>query len=249
MSDELKSDESKRIALVTGANKGIGFEVARQLAKAGCTVLMGARNLDLGQQSAAKLQAEKLDVRFLPLDLDNLETITAAVATIEAEFKVLDILVNNAGIIDHTDGPPTKTNVEAVERTMKTNFLGTLSVTQALLPLLHKSKSARIVNVSSGLGSITLSADPNWEYAANRYLGYAASKAALNMLTAQLSAELKDTAIKVNSSDPGYTATDLNNNQGHQTIEEGSAETIRLALLPDDGPTGTFSANAGPNPW
>jgi NAD(P)-dependent dehydrogenase (short-subunit alcohol dehydrogenase family) len=243
------SNESAQVALVTGANKGIGFEVARQLAKSGRIVLLGARNPELGQQAAAKLKEKNLDVRFILLDLTDTATITAAAETIAAEFPALDILVNNAGIIDPTDGPPSKSLVDGIERTMKTNFLGAVSVTQAMLPLLRKSANGRVVNVSSGLGSITLNADPEWAYAPVKYLGYSASKAAMNMLTAQLAYELRDTGIKVNAADPGYTATDLNANQGHQTIEEGAAETIRLALLPADGPTGTFSANEGPNPW
>jgi NAD(P)-dependent dehydrogenase (short-subunit alcohol dehydrogenase family) len=234
-----------RTALITGANKGIGFEVARQLGKAGFTVLLGARDLALGEQAAAILRAEKLDARALEIDITRPETIAAAAATIPA----LDVLVNNAGIIDPADGPPTTTTVDALERTLRTNFIGAVAVTQAVLPMLRKSPSARIVNVSSGLGSITLNGDLAWPHVGVKFLAYSASKAALNMFTVQLAYELRDTKIKVNSADPGYTKTDLNQNRGTQTVEEGAAETIRLALLPDDGPTGTFSANEGPNPW
>ncbi len=127
--------------------------------------------------------------------------------------------------------------------------MGTVAVTQAMLPLLHKAPSASIVNVSSGLGSITKTGDPTWTHVAYKYLGYAASKAALNMFTVQLAWELRDTPIKVNSADPGYTATDLNQHRGVQTIPEGAAEVIRLALLADDGPTGTFSNTQGIIPW
>ena len=232
-------------ALITGANKGIGFEVARQLGEAGFTVLLGARDLTLGEQAAAILRAEKLDVRALEIDITRPETIAAAAATIPA----LDVLVNNAGIIDPADGPPTTTTVDALDRTLRTNFIGAVAVTQAVLPMLRKSPSARIVNVSSGLGSITLNGDLAWPHVGVKFLAYSASKAALNMFTVQLAYELRDTKIKVNSADPGYTKTDLNQNRGTQTIEEGAAETIRLALLPDDGPTGSFSANEGPNPW
>jgi NAD(P)-dependent dehydrogenase (short-subunit alcohol dehydrogenase family) len=132
---------------------------------------------------------------------------------------------------------------------MDTNFFGAAAVTQAMLPLLRKSSAARIVNVSSGLGSLTWNADPNWAYAPVKLLGYNASKAAMNMLTVQLAYELRGTTIKVNSSDPGYTATDLNSHRGHQTVAEGAAETIRLALLPADGPTGGYFATSGPDPW
>jgi len=242
-------NSSKKIALVTGANKGIGFEVARQLGKAGYTVVMGARNVKLGQEAVAKLRAEQLDVCEVELDLGRPETIEAAAAMIGTEFQRLDVLVNNAGIADAADGLPSTAKIDAIERVMRTNFIGAVAVTQAVLPLLRKSAGARIVNVSSGLGSLALHSDPNWEYAPVKILGYCASKAALNMFTVQLAYELRDTTIKVNSADPGYTKTDLNGNQGHQTVEEGAAETVRLALLPEDGPTGGYFATAGPNPW
>jgi NAD(P)-dependent dehydrogenase (short-subunit alcohol dehydrogenase family) len=243
------TDSSTKVALITGANKGIGFEVARQLAKCGCTVLLGARSSDLGERAAAQLRSEDLDVRFVELDLARQETIAAASRRIETDFGKLDILVNNAGIADQADGPPSTANVDAVERTLKTNFLGALSVTQVMLPLVRKSSQGRIVNVSSGLGSLTFHGDPAWEYASVKFIGYCASKAALNMLTVQLAYELRDTPIKVNSADPGYTATDLNGNRGIQTVEQGAAETLRLALLPEVGPTGGFFATSGPNPW
>ena len=240
--------ESK-LALVTGANKGIGFEVARSLAREGHTVLLGARNPALGEAAAAKLREDKLDVRFVELDLDRNETFASAAAVIERDYGQLDILVNNAGIVDPADCPPSTAGIAAMERVFHTNFFQTVAVTQALLPLLRKARSARIVNVSSGLGSLTQHSDPSWPYAAIKVLGYCASKAALNMFTVQLAWELRDTPIKVNAADPGYTATDLNHNSGHQTIEQGAAETIRLALLPEDGPTGTYSDSAGPVPW
>jgi NAD(P)-dependent dehydrogenase (short-subunit alcohol dehydrogenase family) len=242
-------DKSKRIALVTGANKGIGFEVSRCLAQAGLTVLMAARNPDLGQAAAAALNAQGLDVRFIELDVVSSATIEAAATTIAAEFQRLDVLVNNAGINVPGDGPPSTADLAAVRRVLETNFLGTLAVTQALLPLLRKSPAGRIVNVSSGLGSLQWNADPNWAYASVKLTGYCASKAALNMLTVHLAYELRGTSIKVNASDPGYTATDLNGHRGHQTVAEGAAETVRLALLPADGPTGGFFATAGPDPW
>jgi NAD(P)-dependent dehydrogenase (short-subunit alcohol dehydrogenase family) len=148
-----------------------------------------------------------------------------------------------------SDGPPSVANLEAVQNTMQTNFLGALAVTQAVLPLLRKSSAGRIVNVSSGLGSLTLHSNSKWEYASIKPIGYSASKAAMNMFTVQLAWELRDTTIKVNSADPGYTATDLNGHSGTQTVEEGAAETVRLSLLPEDGPTGGFFRTAGPDPW
>jgi NAD(P)-dependent dehydrogenase (short-subunit alcohol dehydrogenase family) len=238
-----------RIGLITGANKGIGYEVARQLAASGCTILIGARNQIQGEEAAAKLVAEDLDVHHVPIDLNNPATIAAAARRIDADFGRLDILINNAGIAAPGDGPPSASSLEAIERDFRVNFTGTVAVTQAMLPLLRKAHSARIVNVSSGLGSLTKTGDPAFEFVANKYLGYAASKAALNMLTVQLAYELRDTAIKVNSADPGYTATDLNGHLRTQTIPEGAAETIRLALLPGDAPTGTYSDSKGIVPW
>jgi NAD(P)-dependent dehydrogenase (short-subunit alcohol dehydrogenase family) len=240
---------AQRISLVTGANKGIGFEVARQLGKADHRVLLAARDAALGEEATTTLQAEGIDVRFIRIDLVRPATIQAAAATIEVDYGRLDVLVNNAGIADRADGPPSKTSIEAVHRSFETNFFGTLAVTQAMLPLLRKSASARIVNVSSGLGSLTHNSDPTSEFAQYKFLGYNASKAAVNMLTVQLAAELQETGIKVNSADPGFTATDLNSHRGIQTISQGAAEVIRLALLPEDGPTGTYSDRNGIVPW
>jgi NAD(P)-dependent dehydrogenase (short-subunit alcohol dehydrogenase family) len=240
---------SPAIALITGANKGIGFEVARQIGRTGATVLLGARHASAGETAAATLVAEGLTASYIGIDVTDRTSIVAAAARIEAEFGGLDILVNNAGINDPTDGPPSAATLDAVERVFRTNFLGALAVTQAMLPLLRKSRSARVVNVSSGLGSLAQNGDPDYPSAAVKLIGYSAAKAALNMLTVQLAYELRDTAIKVNSADPGYTATDLNGHRGHQTIPEGAAEAIRLALLPDDGPTGSFSNSDGRVPW
>jgi NAD(P)-dependent dehydrogenase (short-subunit alcohol dehydrogenase family) len=237
----------KKIALITGANKGIGFEVARQLAASGCVVLLGARNEPLGKEAAGRLAAEGLDVRFVLIDVTELSTITAAAENLSRDFGRLDILVNNAGINDPADGPALTAHLDAVERVLRTNFLGALAVAQAMLPLLRKSAAGRIVNVSSGLGSLTRGANPS--PSSTNLVGYSASKAALNMLTVQLARLLSDTAIKVNSAAPGYTATDLNGFRGTQTIPEGAVEAVRLALLPADGPTGTYSERAGIVPW
>jgi NAD(P)-dependent dehydrogenase (short-subunit alcohol dehydrogenase family) len=245
----MPSTIATKVALVTGANKGIGFEVARQIARTGITVLLGARSSELGQKAAATLVAEGLPVRFLPLDITDPASIAAAAQTITADFGHLDILVNNAGITVPGDGPPSIVASESLDKTMRTNFFGAVNVTQALLPLLRLVPSASIVNVSSGLGSLTMQSDPNYVYAFAKYLAYSASKAALNMFTVHLAYELRDTAIKVNAADPGYTATDLNGNRGTQTVEEGAAEAIRLALLPNDGPSGTFSNAEGHVAW
>jgi NAD(P)-dependent dehydrogenase (short-subunit alcohol dehydrogenase family) len=240
---------SNRIALVTGANKGIGFEIARQIGRTGVTVLLGARNQAAGEKAAATLTEEGIDARFLAIDVADYASVDAAAGAVTNGFGCLDILVNNAGINDPSDGLIPGARLDAVERVLRTNFLGALAVTQAMLPLLRKSKAARVVNVSSGLGSLTQIGDPSFSRPEVRLIGYCASKAALNMLTVQLAYLLRDTAIKVNSADPGYTATDLNGHRGTQTIPEGSAEAIRLALLPDDGPTGTYSNSRGILPW
>jgi NAD(P)-dependent dehydrogenase (short-subunit alcohol dehydrogenase family) len=243
------NESSKKIALITGGNKGIGFEIARQLGKAGLFVLLGARDARLGKDAAATLRAEKLDAGSMQLDVTRPESIKAAATSIESEFDHLDVLVNNAGINDPADGPPGTADPAAVQRVMETNFLGAVRVTRAMLPLLLKATAARIVNVSSGLGSLTLNGDRDWTHASVKLLGYCASKAALNMLTVQLAHELRETAIKVNSANPGYTATALNGFRGTQTVEQGAVAPVRLALLPANGPTGgSFDAN-GPQPW
>jgi NAD(P)-dependent dehydrogenase (short-subunit alcohol dehydrogenase family) len=240
---------SSRITLITGANKGIGLEIARQVGKAGHHVLLGARNAMLGETATGRLKAEGIDAHFICIDLGMPTTIQAAATAIEAEYGRLDVLVNNAGINDTADGPPSKTSIDAVRRVFETNLFGTLAVTQAMLPLLRKSPSARIVNVSSTLGSLTLNSEPSWEFAQVKLTGYNASKAALNMLTVLLAAELKDTGIKVNSAAPGFTATDLNRNTGYQTPAEGAVAPTHLALLPDDGVTGGFFSASKPEPW
>lgn len=237
-----------KVALITGANKGLGLEIARQLTQNGCTVLLGARDLTRGREAVQTLKVLG-DVRPIEIDYARPDTIEHAAKTIKAEFGRLDILVNNAGITDPADGLPSKTDVAAVERIFATNFIGSLRVIQAMLPLVRKSTSGRIVNMSSSLGSLTFNSDPAWKFAQTKLLGYCASKAALNMLTVQLAYELRDTNIKVNSANPGFTATDLNQHRGEQTIEEGAIEPVRLALLGDDGPTGGFFDKDGENPW
>ncbi len=236
------------VALVTGANKGIGFQVARAIAQAGYTVLLGARNPTSGSEAAAILTAEHLDVRFVELDVTRMESISSAAARIGADFGKLDVLVNNAGVADPQDGPPSRANVAAIDRVLRTNFLGAVAMAQAVLPLLRKSDAGRIVNVSSDLGSITRHGDPTWKYAQVKVLGYCASKAALNMFTVQLAFELKAQGITVNSVNPGFTATDLNAHRGQQTVQEGAAEIVRVALQ-EHGPTGKFLETGGELVW
>ena len=238
---------TQKVALITGANKGIGFEVARQIAHAGWTVLLGARNEALGKEAAQKLTSEGLGAHFLHVDLDTPDTAKTAAQSIQSQFGRLDLLINNAAIAGSADYP-SKVSVETIETVMRTNFTGTVAVTQAMLPLLLAADVAQIINVSSELGSVSLHNDPKWKYAPVKFLAYCASKAALNMLTVQLAYEFRDQNLAVNSVNPGYTATDLNNNSGTQTIAEGASEIVRVALL-NPHITGKYLESAGEIPW
>lgn len=238
--------QRERIALVTGANKGIGLEIARQLAEAGVHVIIGARNDERGRAAVDDLASQNLIVQSVRLDLDDLASVEAAAAMIREEHGKLDILVNNAGIFDFSDAPPSSASIEAVRRVMDINFIGALAVTQAMLPLLKEAPAGRIVNLSSSLGSLTLNADPTSTYYSQRFIGYNASKAALNMLTIQLSAELRNTSIVVNSVSPGFVKTDLTG-YGNMTPQEGAKLPVRYALSGDQ--TGVFVEPDGMTPW
>src|SRR5215470_18569824 len=240
---------NKKIALVTGANKGIGYETARRLASQGVNVLIGARDEQRGKEAAANLRAEGLDAQFLRLDVNDQTTHKAARSFIEDNFGRLDILINNAAIALDMNQKPSEVNMRTIRQTFDTNFFGVISVTQALLPLIRKSDAGRIVNVSSGLGSLTQNSDPSWEFYQVKPLAYNASKTALNAFTVILAHELKDTAIKVNSADPGFTATDMNDHRGYKTVEQGASVIVRLATLPADGVTGSFFNDQGVVPW
>lgn len=237
---------TKRIVLVTGANKGIGKEIARQLGALGMTVLLGVRDSGRGEEAVVELKAGGADAEAIRIDVTDEASITEAASQIEAKFGRLDVLVNNAGIALET------TNVldmDVLRRTYDTNVFGVYAVTKAMLPLLRKSEAGRIVNMSSGLGSLTQNSDPNWAFAAVKPLAYNSSKAALNMMTVIFAAELKDTPVKVNSADPGYTATDLNQNRGTRTAAQGAIAAVRLATLPADGPTGAYYDEDSIVPW
>lgn len=236
----------KRIALVTGGNKGIGLEIARQLAEAEIDVIIGARDEDRGDAAIKELASEGLSAGFLRIDLDDWSSAAAAAEKLGAEHGRLDILVNNAGIFDFADGTPGKADLGAVRKVMDTNFVGTLAVTQAFLPLLRKAPAARIVNLSSSLGSLALNGDPSSPYYANQFIGYNASKAALNMLTIQLHEELRGTSVSVNSVSPGFVKTDLTG-YGTMTPEEGARLPVRFALG-EEG-SGRFVEPDGETPW
>lgn len=241
--------DMNRIALVTGANKGIGLEIARQLAQAGVSVIIGARDPGRASKAVDTLSSEGLQVRSVALDLTDHASIAAAAETIRAEHGRLDILVNNAGIVDAEDGPPSSAVPDAARRIMETNFVGTLAVTQAMLPLLRLSSAARIVNLSSSLGSLTVNGDPASPYYSARLIGYNASKAALNMLTVQLAQELRHTPHVINSVCPGYVKTDLTGHNGFMTAEEGAKLPVEYALLGGDAVSGRFVEASGETPW
>jgi NAD(P)-dependent dehydrogenase (short-subunit alcohol dehydrogenase family) len=240
---------NNRIALVTGANKGIGLEIARQLAQAGVSVIIGARDAERGDAAVKDLSSQGLDATFVPLDLLEEASIAAAAATISDKHGRLDILVNNAGIVDWDDGVPSRASLQAVRRVVETNFFGTLAVTQAMLPLLRESTAARIVNLSSALGSLAMNGDPSSPYYSAQLIGYNASKAALNMLTVQLSEELRDTPHVVNSVSPGYVKTDLTGGNGFLTPDQGAKTPVKFALLGDDAVSGRFVDTDGETAW
>jgi NAD(P)-dependent dehydrogenase (short-subunit alcohol dehydrogenase family) len=237
-----------KIALVTGANKGIGKEIARQLGRLGRTVLVGARDEERGRRATEELVAEGIDVRTVLLDVTDPDSVDAAAKLIERDHGRLDVLVNNAGIVADGDWDGNATP-ETFQRTYATNVIGVMTVTRALLPLLRQASEPQVVNVSSELGSLAMQSDPNSQQAAVRLYAYNSAKAALNMLTVMLANELRPDGIKVNAISPGYCATDLNNHQGVLTAAQGATVAVRLATLPADGPTGEFHGQDGPVPW
>ncbi len=239
----------KKIALITGANKGLGYETARQLGKENVKVLIGARDETRGQEAVGKLKKEGFDAEFVLVDVTDEKTLAAAAKYVEENYGKLDILINNAGIAVEYGVEPGEFDLEKIRQTFDTNFFGVIAVTQNFLPLIKKSDGGRIVNVSSGLGSLTQNSDPNWAFAGVKPVAYNSSKAALNMFTVILAEQLKDTKIKVNSADPGYTATDLNHNSGPKTVAEGASIIFDLATLPDDGATGGYFDDQGVVPW
>ena len=236
-------------ALVTGANKGIGRETARRLAELGMTVLVGARDRERGEAAVASLRSTSPDVHLVALDVSDEASTARAAADVAASFGRLDVLVNNAGIATFGEAP-SKQGVAAMRELFATNVFGLIAVTQAFLPLLETAPAARIVNVSSSIGSLRLAADPEHPVSQQGGLfGYSASKSMVNAFTVRLANELRSTRVKVNAACPGYVATDLNHHRGVRTVQQGAAIIVRLATLPDDGPTAGFFDDAGPVPW
>lgn len=247
--DRSPSGPPGRTALVTGANKGIGLETARRLGALGYRVWLGARDAARGEAAAAGLRAAGHDVRALSLDITDDASVAAAAARLAAEAAALDALVSNAGIVLAPDAPPSALPLDAMRATYEVNVFGGVRVIQAFLPLLRAAPAARIVTLSSGLGSLTDAADPRGPFYEVNLLGYNSSKSALNMVTLAFAKELRDTAIKVNAADPGFTATDLNGFRGARTVGQAADIVVRLATLGPDGPTGGFFNDDGPLPW
>jgi NAD(P)-dependent dehydrogenase (short-subunit alcohol dehydrogenase family) len=246
-------------ALITGANKGIGLATARLLGAREITVLVGARDPDRGRQAEKELREGGADAHFVELDVTDVESIRTAAEWVEAGYGRLDILINNAGIA-RADGTwrPSETTLETLRTVYETNVFGVVAVTNAFLPLLRTAPAARIVNVSSEVGSITSMTDPESPLYPMASVPYPSSKTAVNMITAMYAKELRDTPIKVNAANPGYCATDLNGNSGFRTPEQGAEVSVHLATLPEDGPSGQLwgylwsadgTGSSGVLPW
>jgi NAD(P)-dependent dehydrogenase (short-subunit alcohol dehydrogenase family) len=240
-----------KVALVTGANRGLGLAITRQLGNLGIAVLVGVRDAAHGEAVVQQLQADGIDATLLCLDVTKQESIDHAASAIARTWGKLDILINNAGISLHEwQTAPSELTTAALKQTYETNVFGLFAVTRAMLPLLRRSAAGRIVNMSSPMGSLSLRSDPTSPYAGMPpSLAYNSSKTAVNAITVFLAAELRATAIKVNAVSPGYVATDLNGHTGFLTPEQGAALPVTFALLPPDGPSGGFFEGDAAVPW
>lgn len=240
---------TQKIALVTGANKGIGLETSRQLAQQGIKVLMGARDAEKGEAAAEVLRAEGHDVEFIHIDSNNPESQINAAAQIEAKYGKLDILINNAGINLDTTPNTSEIPLENWRNTFDTNFFGVISTTNALLPLIKKSDAGRIVNLSSILASNTLHSTPGSPVYDFKWPAYDASKTALNAYTTHLAYELRETPIKVNAAHPGWVKTEMGGEGATMELEDGAKTSVALALLDESGPTAAYMHNGESLPW
>lgn len=241
-----------KTALITGANKSIGFETARQLAKKGYFVYLGSRDIKKGEEAVAQLKGEGLtQLEAVQMDVTNKESINAAQHVISKKINSLDLLINNAGILGSLPQDPTTTETAKIREVFDTNFFGTIDVILAFLDLLRKSVQPVIVNVTSGLASLTNHSDPSWQYYAFKGASYGPSKTALNAYTIALAYELRDT-FRINAVDPGYTATDFNQHHGHGSVEGAAAFLVKYATIGADGPTGKYfsrDADGEEYPW
>ncbi|MCF2444026.1 SDR family oxidoreductase [Dyadobacter sp. CY345] len=230
-----------KTVLITGANKSIGYETAKRLSKNGYFVYLGSRNMENGQKAVEKLRNEGYEnLEVVQIDITDLNSILEAKNKIERQNGHLDVLINNAGISGALPQNASNALIDDIRKTFDTNFFGTINVVQTFLDLLRKSDSPRIVNVSSGLASLTLQSDPSWNFYAYKGASYGPSKTALNAYTIALAYELKDTAFKINVVDPGFTATDFNQHRGTGSVEDAAEFVARYALLDTDGETGKF---------
>jgi NAD(P)-dependent dehydrogenase (short-subunit alcohol dehydrogenase family) len=248
----VNAESNGKVALITGANKGLGFEMSRQLAQQGLTVLIAARKLQTAESAATTLRNEGLKAEAIALDVNDSTQIQAAVQEISDKFGKLDILINNAGVM--LDGEWLTSNASSaasdmIRKTFDTNFFALVEVTQALLPLILKSQSGRIVNMASIEGSLTLHADPNSPIYDSKPFAYNASKAAVNSFTVHLAHELRNTPVKVNSAHPGWVKTELGGEGAMMDITEGAKTGVQLATLPDDGASAGFFHLGQPVPW
>jgi NAD(P)-dependent dehydrogenase (short-subunit alcohol dehydrogenase family) len=243
-----------KTVLITGANKSIGFASARILTQNGYFVYLGARDAAKGQEAVAKLQAEGLtNIEAIQIDVTDKASIEAAQKSLAGKGS-LDVLINNAGILGSWEQSAQNIDINMIREVFDTNYFGVINVTQAFLPLLKKSEAPVIVNVTSGLGSLTMHSDPDSKFYHVKTAAYGPSKTALNAYTVVLAYELRDTNFKINAIDPGYTATDFNNNQGPFKVEDSAAFVVKYAMLDADGPTGKFFSHDVPEnnnecPW
>ena len=241
--------------LITGANKSIGFETARQLAKRNYYIYLGSRDEKTGEEAVEKLRKEGLpNVEALIIDVSQPASVATAREVLSAKTEVLDILINNAGISGGFPQPASTTDLKTIQEVFNTNFFGTINVTQAFLDLLKKSEQPVIVNVTSGLASLTLQKDPSWQFYKSKSAAYGPSKTALNAYTIALAYEMRDTPFKINAVDPGYTATDFNRHAGHNDVSTAASHIVKVATTDKSGPTGKYiswdnNPSTGDSPW
>ncbi|MCU0533059.1 MAG: SDR family oxidoreductase [Hydrococcus sp. Prado102] len=248
----VNSESNGKVALVTGANKGLGFEMSRQLAQQGITVLIAARKLEAAQEAATTLKNEGLKAEAIALDINDSNQIQAAVKEIGDKFGKLDVLINNAGVMldgEWSTSNASSVSIDIIRKTFDTNFFALVELTQALLPLILKSQRGRIVNMASIEGSLTLHADRTSFIYDSKPFAYDASKAAVNSFTVHLAHELRNTPVKVNSAHPGWVKTELGGEGAMMDIAEGAKTGVQLATLPDEGPSAGFFHLGQPVPW
>ena len=240
---------TNRTILITGANKSIGLETAKQLAAMGHRIWLGSRDMKRGDAAAAGLRELGYDIRVIEIDVTSDASVRAAAERVQAEDGFLDTLVNNAGIPGTASNPVSEQPIDDIKAVYETNVFGPIRTTQAFLPLLKAAKQGNVVMVSSGLGSLGWLSDPSNPFYPVNILGYNSSKTALNSVALVFSKDLAGHGIKVNAMDPGYTATDFNNHSGYRTVEQAANTIVELALLNADGPTGGYFYDEGTVPW